>query len=198
MAKLKRHARLELEDEAHGRLELEDADTANTTAVSNERTRLNEVRDRLTRLQIERGVITKADATALRKVAWPHILQQHCTCEDDGLCEYLRAKFNAGTLITQPLPTDLPPGNTQRIHADVSSSCDVIASAPHRLKMGRRIKANHYKKDIDKNERSIVVLQEHQEEHAVEQRILETHERARLRFACPQVALQVFSRARGE
>ena len=74
---------MELEAQAHGRLELEDADTANTTAV----------RDRLTRLQIERGVITKADATALRKVAWPHILQQHCTCEDDGLCEYLRAKF---------------------------------------------------------------------------------------------------------
>ena len=151
MAKLKRHARLELEDEAHGRLELEDADTANTTAV----------RDRLTRLQIERGVITKADATALRKVAWPHILQQHCTCEDDGLCEYLRAKFNAGTLIKQPLPTDLPPGNTQRIHADVSSSCDVIASAPHRLKMGRRLKANRYKKDIDQTERSIADLQEH-------------------------------------
>ena len=161
MAKLKRHARLELEDEAHGRLELEDADTASTTAVPNERRRLNEVRDRLTRLQIERGVITKADATALRKVAWPHILEQHCTCEDDGLCEYLRAKFNAGTLIRQPLPTDLPPGNTQRIHADVSSSCDVIASAPHRLKMGRRLKANRYMKDIDQTERSIADLQEH-------------------------------------
>ena len=86
---------MELEAQAHGRLELEDADTASTTAVPNERRRLNEVRDRLTRLQIERGVITKADATALRKVAWPHILQQHCTCEDDGLCEYLRAKYNA-------------------------------------------------------------------------------------------------------
>ena len=152
---------MELEAQAHGRLELEDADTASTTAVPNERRRLNEVRDRLTRLQIERGVITKADATALRKVAWPHILQQHCTCEDDGLCEYLRAEFNAGTLIKQPLPTDLPPGNTQRIHADVSSSCDVIASAPHRLKMGRRIKANHHKKDIDQTERSIADLQEH-------------------------------------
>ena len=149
---------MELEAQAHGRLELEDADTASTTAVPNERRRLNEVRDRLTRLQIERGVITKADATALRKVAWPHILQQHCTCEDDGLCEYLRAKFNAGTLITQPLPTDLPPGTAV---SNVSSSCDVIASAPHRLKMGRRIKANHYKKDIDKTERSIADLQEH-------------------------------------
>jgi hypothetical protein len=34
-------------------------------------------------------------------------------------------------------------------------------------------------------------------EHAVEQRISEAHERARLRFACPQLALQVFLRARG-
>ena len=123
MAKLKRHARLELED----------ADTANTTALPNERRRLNEVRDRLTRLQIERGVITKADATALRKVAWPHILEQHCTCEDDGLCEYLRAKFNAGTLIRQPLPTDLPPGNTQRIHADWWNLREFDFESPHYL-----------------------------------------------------------------
>ena len=150
MAKLKRHARLELEDEAHGRLELEDADTANTTAVPNERRRLNEVRDRLTRLQIERGVITKADATALRKVAWPHILQQHCTCEDDGLCEYLRAKFNAGTLITQPLPTDLPPGTAV---SNVSSSCEQhheLLLPPRRLKKGLTEEQAARKKATDK------------------------------------------------
>ena len=101
MVKLKRQAAQE-KNEAHGRLELEDADTANTTAV----------RDRLTRLQIERGDITKAHAMALRKVPWPHTMEQHCTCEDDGLCECLRAKFNAGT---QPLPADLPrPGQRKR------------------------------------------------------------------------------------
>ena len=49
--------------------------------------------------------------------------------------------------------------------SNVSSSYprtdDVIASPPHRLKMSRRIKANQYKKDIEKTERSIAVLQEH-------------------------------------
>jgi hypothetical protein len=63
--------------------------------VKAQRRQLERKRERLTRLQIERGDITKAYATALRKVHWPHILHQHCTCEDDGLCEYLRAKYNA-------------------------------------------------------------------------------------------------------
>ena len=49
--------------------------------------------------------------------------------------------------------------------SNVSSSYpridDVIASPPHQLKIGRRIKAKQYQKDIEKTERSIAVLRQH-------------------------------------
>ena len=75
---------------------ISDDDVTTTMTVKAQRRQLERKRERLTRLQIERGDITKACATALRKVHWPHILHQHCTCEDDGLCKYSRAKHNAG------------------------------------------------------------------------------------------------------
>ena len=56
-------------------------------------------------------------------------------------------------------------GATGAAISNISSSCprtdDVIASPPYRLKIGRRIKAERYQREIEKTERSIAILHEH-------------------------------------
>ena len=56
-------------------------------------------------------------------------------------------------------------GTTGAAISNISSSYprtdDVIASPPYRLKIGHRIKAEQYQRDIEKTERSIATLHEH-------------------------------------
>jgi hypothetical protein len=56
-------------------------------------------------------------------------------------------------------------GTTGAAISNISSSYprtdDVIASPPYRLKIGHRIKAEQYQRDIEKTERSIAALHEH-------------------------------------
>ena len=56
-------------------------------------------------------------------------------------------------------------GTTGAAISNISSSYprtdDVIASPPYRLKIGHRIKAEQYQRDVEKPERSIAILHEH-------------------------------------
>ena len=56
-------------------------------------------------------------------------------------------------------------GTTGAAISNISSSYprtdDVIASPPYRLRIGHRIKAKQYQRDIEKTERSIAALHEH-------------------------------------
>lgn len=68
------------------------------TTVGAQRRQLERKHERLTRLQIERGGITKAYATALRKVHWPHLLgvmMRHAAAATSGMRYYIRPQTSA-------------------------------------------------------------------------------------------------------
>ena len=64
-------------------------------------------------------------------------------------------------VVTERRMAGAPGAAVSNVSSSYPRTDDVIASPPHRLKIGRRIKAKQYQRDIEKTERSIAALQEH-------------------------------------